>query len=122
MKTQIIKDLLILLFTYMFIGPTVSEAAPSPALFSQVVKNLLDKDLMIKETMDEAEDLQPEQNLFSFFPLVAFGIIALGYFVPTVVANIRHKKNKAAITVLNIFGGWTVLGWVVALVWAFMED
>ena len=44
------------------------------------------------------------------------------YFLPTKVAEKHDRKNKAAIRVLNIFLGWTLIGWVVALVWANMED
>lgn len=40
------------------------------------------------------------------------------YFVPTIVAGIRKKRNTAAIAVLNLFLGWTMVGWVIALVWA----
>ena len=46
--------------------------------------------------------------------LVVLGIII--YFVPSIVA--KNKKNLGAILCLNIFLGWTVLGWVGALVWA----
>jgi hypothetical protein len=41
---------------------------------------------------------------------------ALMYFVPALV-GIRHKQ-AGAIFVLNLFLGWTFVGWVVALVWA----
>jgi hypothetical protein len=44
------------------------------------------------------------------------------YFVPSYIAFKKSKKQKTAIIVLNIFLGWTFLGWVVALVWACMED
>ena len=40
------------------------------------------------------------------------------YFVPTVVAMQRQHGNRLAIFMLNIFGGWTIAGWIVALVWA----
>lgn len=43
------------------------------------------------------------------------------YFVPVIVAYARDVKRKAGITVLTIFGGWTVAGWVAALVWAVTE-
>lgn len=49
-------------------------------------------------------------------------IIFLGlfiYFIPSFVAHSREHKNKTSILVLNIFLGWTFLGWVTALVWAF---
>jgi hypothetical protein len=45
-------------------------------------------------------------------------IAALLYFVPTLIVVYRDHPQKGAIIVLNIFGGWTVLGWVGALVWA----
>ena len=42
------------------------------------------------------------------------------YFVPSIVA-FRHKRRHhqaPAILALNLFLGWTLLGWVGALVWA----
>jgi|TARA_Y100000310_G_scaffold270565_1_gene284495 hypothetical protein len=48
-------------------------------------------------------------------------LIFLAYFVPTLVAVMRDHKNKSAIIVLNIFTGWTFIGWVVSLVWAFKK-
>jgi len=47
-------------------------------------------------------------------------IFILIYFVPTFVGW-EHKQN-AAIVCLNIFLGWTFIGWVVALVWALTEN
>lgn len=41
------------------------------------------------------------------------------YFSPAILAHKRQHANAMAITVLNIVLGWTVLGWVVSLVWAF---
>jgi len=46
-------------------------------------------------------------------------IIALGlllYFVPAIIAH--NKRDFAAIFLVNLFLGWTVIGWIVALVWA----
>ncbi len=44
------------------------------------------------------------------------------YFIPTIVAYYRHKDNFMAILLLNFFLGWTLVGWVVALVWATTKD
>jgi RsiW-degrading membrane proteinase PrsW (M82 family) len=55
---------------------------------------------------------------------LGFVIIALmiaAYFIPSFVASGRGHQNTAAIVVMNIFLGWTFLGWVVALIWAFTE-
>jgi hypothetical protein len=48
-------------------------------------------------------------------------IIILVYFFPSMVASRRGNRNTKAIYVLNLFLGWTELGWIVALVWAFTE-
>jgi hypothetical protein len=40
------------------------------------------------------------------------------YFIPTIIAVARGHHNAGAIAVLNILLGWTVLGWIAALVWA----
>ncbi len=44
------------------------------------------------------------------------------YFLPTIVAVGCGHRHWAAVFILNLFLGWTFLGWVVALVWAFMAD
>jgi len=38
------------------------------------------------------------------------------YFLPSIVGSRHH--NASAIFILNLFLGWTFLGWVIALVWA----
>ena len=40
------------------------------------------------------------------------------YFVPTFVAMIRKVPNLGSIVVINLFLGWTLIGWVVALAMA----
>lgn len=40
------------------------------------------------------------------------------YMLPTIEAFIRGHNNKPGIAVLNVFLGWTLIGWVAALVWA----
>jgi hypothetical protein len=40
------------------------------------------------------------------------------YFFPTGVAILRSKSNTLAIFALNLLLGWSVIGWVFALVWA----
>lgn len=44
------------------------------------------------------------------------------YFLPASVAMGRDHKNVNSITVLNLFLGWTLLGWIIALVWAFSDN
>ena len=45
-------------------------------------------------------------------------LLVLFYFIPAFVANEKNHPQASAITILNLFLGWTLLGWVIALVWA----
>jgi hypothetical protein len=40
------------------------------------------------------------------------------YFIPAIVAGARKHHNAGAIFMLNLLLGWTLIGWVGALVWA----
>jgi hypothetical protein len=43
-------------------------------------------------------------------------IVILGlYFIPTIVAFTRGVPDRGAVVVLNLFLGWTFVGWVVSL-------
>lgn len=49
---------------------------------------------------------------------ILFSAVTLLYMLPTGVSLIRNGRNKLPIFLLNLFLGWTFIGWVVALVWA----
>jgi hypothetical protein len=40
------------------------------------------------------------------------------YFAPAIIAVARNTHNATTILLLNIFLGWTVVGWFVALLMA----
>ena len=40
------------------------------------------------------------------------------YWLPTLVALVRQTPSALGIAALNFFLGWTVIGWILALVWA----
>ena len=40
------------------------------------------------------------------------------YFAPAIIAAMRNTHNATAILLLNVFLGWTVVGWFVALLMA----
>jgi hypothetical protein len=46
------------------------------------------------------------------------GIAAVFYLLPSFVAAARKHPSQNSIAIINIFLGWTFLGWVVALAWA----
>jgi T4 superinfection immunity protein len=51
-----------------------------------------------------------------------FSLLAVGFFVwllPGFIASVRKHHNQGAIWAVTILCGWTFVGWVIALVWAF---
>lgn len=44
------------------------------------------------------------------------------YFVPTFIAYNCERNQRLAIFLLNLFLGWTILGWVAALVWSVIKN
>ena len=57
---------------------------------------------------------------FFFFPFFGFSFVT--YFLPSIIALARNKRDIVAIVLLNFFLGWSVIGWVVALIWAVKHD
>lgn len=49
-------------------------------------------------------------------------VCLLLYIAPTMVAAKRKHRNVEGIFLLNIFLGWTFIGWIIALVWAVKKD
>ncbi len=64
----------------------------------------------------------PQPTAANWITLIIVVVIAaVIYFLPSFIALRRRYHNATAILVLNIFLGWTFLGWVAALVWASTE-
>ena len=57
--------------------------------------------------------------LTGFFYL---GVVVAIYFLPTIIACRRGHRQVAPIAIINTFLGWTLIGFVVALAWAFMDE
>ena len=47
---------------------------------------------------------------------IVLAVVTLGYFLPWMIAAVRGKSNHWGVFWLNLLLGWTVVGWVVALV------
>jgi hypothetical protein len=50
--------------------------------------------------------------------VVAVGFVGVAYFFPSIVAGRRGHHNTTSVFVVNLFLGWTLIGWVVALAMA----
>ena len=47
-------------------------------------------------------------------------VAALLYFLPAIIGH--NKRDSTGIFILNLVAGWTVIGWLVALLWACASD
>ena len=56
------------------------------------------------------------------FFAVLIALLSLFYFLPFAIAFKKQRANTGAIFALNLFLGWSLIGWVVALVWALKEE
>ena len=51
---------------------------------------------------------------FVIFLLIIFPLAV--YLIPTIIALIRRQSNMVAIILIDILAGWTLVGWIIALV------
>ena len=49
---------------------------------------------------------------------LAFSVLL--YFLPAIIG--RHKRGATGIFLVNLLFGWTVIGWIIALMWACASD
>ena len=49
-------------------------------------------------------------------------VIIFLYFLPTIIATKKKHNKYIPITILNFFVGWTIIGWLVLLIWAVIDD
>jgi hypothetical protein len=57
----------------------------------------------------------------SAFGIIGFIISLVLYFLPTIIAVVRHHRNTLGVFLLNFFLGWTFIGWIAALIWAVVK-
>ncbi len=77
------------------------------------------------EIKNEDKKLESNSNVTKTFGWVMIFTIVFGfciYLLPTIIANHRKHTNQGAIFVLNLFLGWTFLGWIIALIWSFTSS
>ncbi len=48
--------------------------------------------------------------------MLHLAFLLLLYFLPAIIG--RQKRDATGIFLLNLFLGWTVIGWIIALIWA----
>lgn len=53
---------------------------------------------------------------------ILFAFLIWIYFIPTLCARIKEHPSILSIFVINLFLGWILIGWVIALAWALKSD
>lgn len=48
--------------------------------------------------------------------MLHLAVLVLFYFLPAIIGH--GKRDAAGIFLLNLFLGWTIIGWLIALIWA----
>jgi Superinfection immunity protein/Uncharacterised protein family UPF0547 len=97
--------------------PAIDET-PGTTFISKIKSVLCDGGFWANLTIKSVFGLR---RSFVIILLILFFPVTI-YMLPTVIAGFRGKENQSAIGVLNLCLGWTVLGWIVALVWATAND
>jgi hypothetical protein len=65
----------------------------------------------------------PDMHLDFPGSYLPFGLAGLAlYFLPTIIVLAKRKKNVVGPILVNVLLGWTVIGWIVALIWALTVD
>ena len=49
-------------------------------------------------------------------------LVVLLYFIPTFNAYSNKRRNASSILIVNLFFGWTIIGWVIALAMSAGKD
>jgi hypothetical protein len=60
----------------------------------------------------------PQYNTALIVVAWVLAVLTLGYMLPWAVAETRGRPNSLAIGLLNFLVGWTLIGWIAALVMA----
>ena len=73
----------------------------------------------MNDTAAMGELLQPFHLIILF--VIGLPLLVLD-FLPTIIASVRRTKNFGWIFVFNFLLGWTIVGWIVALIWALRDE
>lgn len=69
--------------------------------------------------MQAEEPVSAAQMVVGFWFVGAF---LVAYVLPSIVAVARQHRRVAAIVVVDLLLGWTVIGWVWAMAWSLTYD
>lgn len=50
--------------------------------------------------------------------MIGLTILLTLYMLPTIVALARGHHQGPVICIINLFAGWTLIGWLIAICWS----
>jgi hypothetical protein len=54
--------------------------------------------------------------------MTLLSMLFIMYWLPTIIAIARQTHSALGVFLVNFLLGWTVLGWVLALIWSLAAD
>jgi hypothetical protein len=51
-----------------------------------------------------------------------FVVLLIIYFAPTIIAMVRRLDDAPIVFLINLFLGWSVIGWIAVMAWACFDD
>ena len=107
-------------------GTPRAEISASPQTVVVTHPRVLTKAEIDKiNNIGDGSPIQVNASGYSGIAFVGFLMIGLGivaYFIPGIIAAVRRHRKTTSIFLVNLFFGWSVLGWIIALLWAFRAD
>lgn len=71
-----------------------------------------------------AQTREPSSESLAIGVLLLVFVLLLSlatYLIPAIIGALRGVPNLGSLVIVNLFFGWTLLGWVIALAWAFKD-
>lgn len=89
----------------------------------QATRALVSSSVQEDRRLSPAERDRRDMNRAAWEAACPFAIFMIGgYFVPLLIAFRRKHPQVAAIGAVNVFLGWSFLGWVIALAWSLTNE
>jgi len=57
-------------------------------------------------------------GIYHLLILAVIAAMLAAYIAPSLLAFRRNHPRRVAISLVNVFLGWSVVGWIAALIWA----
>jgi hypothetical protein len=117
------------LFTFASYSlPAIAAAACAAITWTTINHHIFQHD-PVSAVVISATATPDNTGLGAFVVVASCALVPVGiflalflYFLPWFVATRRNHRNEAAILIVNLLLGWSLLGWVAALVWALYRE